>query len=250
MPDYIGEIVMRSGDQLPSLTVAIETDTGVPVDVTGATSVDFILSNEDGHDPRVVPGNPAVASLVLPGAILSPTAGIVGYDWQPQDSLRPGVIQLVVVAHLPSGTISAPSDRTARLTVRPDVLDVFREEETVPGRYDLNLYRGDTKTWMMRLWGDEALSAPVPLNGVTAYAQVRNQPDGPIVVPLTCGIELPNVVWLDLDADASNLLPAQGVWDLELHYPIYPGYPSGDIRTVVAGNVTVTLDVTKEAVGV
>lgn len=122
MPDYIGEIIMRSGDTVPLLAVAVEDDMGVPVDLTGATSVDVMLTNEDGEDPRAVVTGPVQPQLVLPGSITDPVNGLVTYDWALDLVLRPGVVQLVVVAHFPTGPISAPSDRTASITVRPDAL--------------------------------------------------------------------------------------------------------------------------------
>jgi hypothetical protein len=122
MADYIGEITMRSGDRLPLIAVAIETDMGVAVDLTGATSVEFRLRHEDGiwplHTPPVVPGD---TWLVLPGVIIDPVAGVVAYDWAPETAdLVPGVLDLVVIVYLAAGaTVSAPSDHTARILLRP-----------------------------------------------------------------------------------------------------------------------------------
>jgi hypothetical protein len=119
--DYIGEIVMRSGDQLPTFAVAIETDDGVPVDISTATTVDILLTNQDGFDPRTNTGGLPTSTLVLPGQILDGPNGLVVYDWGVADALRPGIVNLVVVAHMPTGTLAAPTDRTAHIMVRPDV---------------------------------------------------------------------------------------------------------------------------------
>lgn len=121
MADYIVEIIMRSGDQLPLLAVAVEDDLGTPVDLTAATFVEIVLTNEDGGDPRITPGVPPTPILVLPAMVVDAVKGLVSYDWGQADVLRPGIVQLVVVAHLLTGLLSAPSDRTALITVRPDV---------------------------------------------------------------------------------------------------------------------------------
>lgn len=117
---FLTEVTMRSCDQLPLLAIAVETDTGVAVDFTGATSVSFILTNEDGRDPRVDANGDAQPHLVLPGAMIDATKGVVSYDWGLTDRLRPGVIQLAVVVTFPDGsTVTAPSDRSTRIVMRP-----------------------------------------------------------------------------------------------------------------------------------
>ena len=121
MADYIGQIVMRSGDQLPLFAAVIEDDMGVPFNLSTATSATIVLSHEDGEDPRVVPPDPPEPALLLPASIINPTAGLVAYDWDVSMVLRPGVLQLTVVVALPSqGQVTAPTDRSARIIVRPD----------------------------------------------------------------------------------------------------------------------------------
>jgi hypothetical protein len=119
----IQEIVMRSGDQLPLLAVTVEDEVGYPLNLSDASSVTLVLTHEDGDDPRVtVPdGQVPRSRLPLPAAIIDPDEGIVSFDWGPQ-RLRPGVLQLMVVAEFVDGTVTAPSDRAVRIVVRPDVL--------------------------------------------------------------------------------------------------------------------------------
>jgi hypothetical protein len=122
MADYLGKITMRTGDRLPLLAVAIETDQGAPVALTGATSVDFRLRHEDGIWPLVTPpATPGDTWLVLPGSIVDDVGGVVAYDWALDTAdMVPGVLDLMVVVYLPGGkTVSAPSDHTARIVMRP-----------------------------------------------------------------------------------------------------------------------------------
>ena len=115
----------------------------------------------------------------------------------------------------------------------------------LPGVYDLELYRGDTARYSFVLWQDAAKTIPLDLTGSVAAAQVRDRADsGRIVVQLSCSIVLPNTVNVALLAADSAALPSncRGVWDLQITAA------SGDITTVVAGNVAVTSDVTREAV--
>lgn len=237
MPDYIGEIMMRSGDQLPLFAVAIETDMGDPVDISAATSVDIILTNEDGYDPRRRAPQPTTP-LVLPGLIASGSAGIVTYDWGQADILRPGIVQVVVVAHLPDGPLSAPTDRTAYITMRPDVIDTTVQGGLVPGHYNLHLYRGDSYAWQFVLWQDAARTVPVDLAGATTKAEIRNEPGGLFVLPMTTAVTLPNKVTTNLAAVDSVRTPAFGAWDLQVTFA------SGDVRTVLRGDVITDTDVT------
>ena len=122
MPDYIGEITMRSGDRLPLLAVAIEDDMGVAVPLTGATAVEFRLRHEDGIWPLVTPPVvPGDTWLVLPGSVVDAAAGIVAYDWDIATAdMVPGVLDLLVVVYIAGGaTVSAPSDHAARILMRP-----------------------------------------------------------------------------------------------------------------------------------
>lgn len=279
MPDFIGDIEMRSGDTLPLLAVVIEDDQGVPVNLTPADHVEFIFVNTDGEDPRIRPviQAPARPYLSLPAFIANPTAGLVVFDWAqsgivgpvvpPGDGelpslpptqlmdflLRPGVCQLTVVVHYPfpptpivplvGGVIAtteyltAPTDRIATVTVRPDPLLIYAGA-AVPGVYDLHLYRGDTKGWQFRLWADEGRSVPIDLTGVTPTAQMRDRPGGTILVSMVAAVVGPNVVQVNLYTAQSMRAPHKGVWDLQLVYP------AGEVQTVVSGTVVVDTDVT------
>lgn len=120
MADYVGQITMRSGDQLPTFAVAIEDDMGIPVNISTAQRVDLLLTNHDGEDPRVVPHTPPSPVMSVQAQPIDPVNGVIVYDWTLGDRLRPGMVSIVVVVTLPSGELSAPTDRTARISVRPD----------------------------------------------------------------------------------------------------------------------------------
>jgi hypothetical protein len=79
---------------------------------------------------------------------------------------------------------------------------------------------------------------PVDLTGVIAKAEIRDRPAGDKITPLTCIITLPNLIDLILEAIDSEGLPVSGVWDLQLTYS------SGEVKTPLAGQVSVTPDVT------
>lgn len=112
---------------------------------------------------------------------------------------------------------------------------------TTPARYDLEVYRGDTNAWTFTLWTDEAATVPMDLTGYVAHAQVRTKPGAPTVLAeLAATVELPNTVRVDLDAEGSAALPTcGGAWDLQL-----TNGTTGHVRTVLAGAVHVTADVT------
>jgi hypothetical protein len=102
----------------------------------------------------------------------------------------------------------------------------------------LSIYRGDSAHWRFTLYSDPALSTVYDLAGATATAQIRAAAGAPLMATLACSITLPNVIDVNLDAPSSAKLNPKGAWDLQLTYA------SGQVKTVVAGPVTVTADVT------
>jgi hypothetical protein len=108
----------------------------------------------------------------------------------------------------------------------------------IPGKYDLNLYRGDTYHWQFKLWQDAAQTVPFDLAGATADSEIRDKPGGTNIVVLDCVITQPNIVDVILSAAKSANVPLSGSWDLQLTLA------SGDVRTPIAGTVKATADVT------
>src|SRR5262245_50603302 len=106
-----------------------------------------------------------------------------------------------------------------------------------PAKLDLDLYRGDSTRLRVKLFAQD--SSPLDLTGAEAKAEIRDRPAGDVIVPLICTIELPNTIQIDLIASDSLNLPQAGVWDLQLTF-----LSSGDVKTPLAGQVSVTPDVT------
>lgn len=107
----------------------------------------------------------------------------------------------------------------------------------MPAAYNLSIYRGDTTQWTFLIWSDASKTTPVDLTGYTAKAQLRDRPGGSTIVPTTVDIIIPNTLVMTLDStDSKNTV--NGVWDLQLTSP------DSTVVTIVAGQVTVTPDVT------
>jgi hypothetical protein len=105
-----------------------------------------------------------------------------------------------------------------------------------PASLPLDIYRGDSKHLRVKLWAPN--NEPVDLTGAIAKAQIRERPGGTQITELLCFITLPNIIDVTLTSVASHKLPSKGAWDLQITYP------SGDVRSPLAGPVTVTADVT------
>lgn len=110
-----------------------------------------------------------------------------------------------------------------------------------PANLSLDLYRGDSNRFRLQLWADLGQTQPIDLTGVVAKSEIRDRPAGTFIVELACIITLPNIIDVTLAAADSHKLPVSAVWDLQLTYA------SGDVLTPVAGQVSVTPDVTDSA---
>jgi hypothetical protein len=111
----------------------------------------------------------------------------------------------------------------------------------VPQRIPLSLYRGDTCSVALRLWADTAGTEPVDLAGTLITAQVRLTPDASTVVATFEVTVSGNSVLLLLPPAVTAALPPKGVYDVQLDWN-----SDGElIQTVLAGDVSVTADVTR-----
>jgi len=112
-----------------------------------------------------------------------------------------------------------------------------------PGTLPLKLYRGDTYRWRFQFWSDTAKTQPIDMSRVIEVrAEIRDQPSGTTIVPMTGSVTLPNIIDMTLAHSDSRRLPDAGVWDLQLTYN------DGSVATPVAGPVAVTADVTDSGV--
>ena len=108
----------------------------------------------------------------------------------------------------------------------------------MPQQMPLDVYRGDSYQWKLTLWTDAAATAPLDLAGAIAKAEIRLKPGSPVLATLECVVTQPNKVDVRLDAAQSTTLNGKAVWDLQLTFPDL------SVKTVVAGPVTITSDVT------
>jgi len=107
-----------------------------------------------------------------------------------------------------------------------------------PGKYDLALYRGDTYRWTFRLWADAGKTQPVDLTGATVSSEIRDRTGGTMIAVIGCTLGGPGEILAELDPAAFATIPATGVWDLQVTFP------DGTVRSMLAGKVTTTGDVT------
>lgn len=110
-----------------------------------------------------------------------------------------------------------------------------------PGRFDLNLYQGDSRAWRFQLWQDAAQTVPFPLDGITVAAQIRDPSCRMEPINLTLVVTLPNIIDASLSAEDAERAPARGGWDLQL---TWPDNTPPRVRTVLAGRVTTVPDIT------
>jgi len=122
----------------------------------------------------------------------------------------------------------------------------------IPGNYNLEIYRGDTYRWTLLLWQDDERLTPYDLTNLSeAKAEVRDGPCGNLIITLDLTVEQPQTIKIELPANLSRQLPCarsrvpgqivtwRGAWDLELTFE------SGDVNTILTGQVIVTPDITR-----
>lgn len=109
----------------------------------------------------------------------------------------------------------------------------------MPQQMSLNIYRGDCYHWTFTFWTDPDATQAYDLTGATAKAEIRPKSGGAILAELTCTVLEPNTVEVELlTEDSEKLSSGKAVWDLQITFP------DGCVKTLVAGGVVVTADVT------
>jgi uncharacterized metal-binding protein len=109
----------------------------------------------------------------------------------------------------------------------------------MPQKMDLAVYRGDDHSWTFTLFSDTGATVEFDLTGVTVKAEIRARSADPVLAILGCTITLPNQIDVVLTSAQSGMLTGKLAWDLQL------AMPDSTIKTVVAGAVTVTNDITE-----
>jgi len=118
-------------------------------------------------------------------------------------------------------------------------LAVVDDGSVLPAEVRLNAYRGDSRSWVFRLWQDAEKTIPYSLAQISeTAAQVRRTPDNLIAVSFRTQVTQPNYVFLHMDASMAAICPS-GWWDLQLTFP------GGRVSTVVRGPFVMEPDVTR-----
>ena len=112
----------------------------------------------------------------------------------------------------------------------------------MPGICDLEFYRGDSQYFEVELWEDAAGTIPSDVTGAEVKAEIRDKTAGVHIVELDCTLTPPNLIAVAMTPEMWVDCPTKGVWDLQLTMP------SGEVRTVLAGKVDTTADVTDSTV--
>lgn len=108
----------------------------------------------------------------------------------------------------------------------------------LPGNVDLSMWRGDAQKYIIRLEGEDA--APIDLTGHTAQAVIRQSFTAPTAYEFECTIQGVdnNEVLMYMDSATSKTIPAGSyIWNFQITAP------DGDVRTYLAGDVTVYAEV-------
>lgn len=118
---------------------------------------------------------------------------------------------------------------------------------TTPATFDLSIYQGDSYDLFFRVKARNGIGDLVyqDLTGATAKAQIRaTKETASVLAEFTCSLSnqtsTPGGVLCRLTpATTAAITATAGVWDCEILYA------NGDKKTVLAGNVTFTKEVTR-----
>jgi hypothetical protein len=111
----------------------------------------------------------------------------------------------------------------------------------MPSQGDLILYQGDDEPYTVTVTLDG--TTPADITGYTAQAQIRRavaDADPEVAATITCTVQSPEVL-LSIPHAVTATLTGKYVWDLQLTSP------EGMVKTVMAGKVSVTQEVTRAA---
>lgn len=116
----------------------------------------------------------------------------------------------------------------------------------LPENLDLTIWQGDAQEYFILLTADDVPKTPIDLTGCTAQAVIRETFNAPVAHAFVCTIEddpviegkKTNKVRLYMSSpDSKNIPGGDYVWNFQITAP------NGDVRTYLAGDVTVHAEV-------
>lgn len=111
----------------------------------------------------------------------------------------------------------------------------------LPASVALALYRGDSRVWEDQFFTD---GVPQDLTGYTFLAQIRATPSAEPMAQLDVTLvdAAAGKVRRTLTAEqAAGLVPGRAMWDFQVTSP------DGSVRTVMAGAVVITADISQSS---
>jgi hypothetical protein len=106
----------------------------------------------------------------------------------------------------------------------------------LPGNLDLSLWQGDAQTYIIRLNSEDG--SAINLTNYTAIAPIRASTTDPVEHEFVCTQTDTNEITLYMSSpDCKAIAPGSYIWEFKLQAP------NGDIRTYLAGDVTVYAEV-------
>lgn len=113
----------------------------------------------------------------------------------------------------------------------------------LPNNMDLVIWQGDAQTYYIVLKGEGDI--PVDITAYTPRAVIRSSFNDPTVYEWTCSVADPTTGTVKIylsSAICASINPGNYIWSFELHAgpdsELF-GVNSGDVRTYLAGDVTV-----------
>lgn len=107
----------------------------------------------------------------------------------------------------------------------------------LPNNVDLSIWKGDAQTYIINM--KDGNGDPIDLGGYIPQAVIRQSFTAPDTYAFTCTVHDGNQVTLYLPSSVSKSIPAGSyIWNFQLTDSV-----SGDVRTYLAGDVTVYAEV-------
>lgn len=107
----------------------------------------------------------------------------------------------------------------------------------LPNNVDLSIWKGDAQTYIINM--QDGNGDPIDLGGYTPQAVIRQSFTAIDTYPFTCTVTGTNEVTLYLPSSVSKTIPSGDyIWNFQLTDSV-----SGDVRTYLAGDVTVYAEV-------